>query len=497
MNEDLVKRFAPVLFLHPKEKFFPVDAKRFVERANLWGARMPFDSKAMWGGLASDPFPRQPLVRSGELAGAEGESGTLVDDTSLAPKDVPYETFLELGGWKDTSRMPEPDVTESSTNVYADRDAIASKYASGDLYDSRFWYYAEFFDRDALDVVAARITAPDVKPMLNKNSALLCYYFFFPAHTQSVSSDSCNNITSQEAVCHAGDWQCVSILLKGDGTDTAAGYKPTFFGCSGSRPAVTDASTDYRPYQFDDDGLTVMKVERWQPDAGSAAGLPKLDDGHPRLFVALGTHSLFTAPGTFEVRPFPADRDSQWCGVYDAPSVAPPDLDQDPDDTLGHSFADTAAFFAKVLAGSAFGGLFGMIAGAVLGAIEGTVPHGAGLGIRGTYDSPDPEQAPTASTAQVISPEGVTVSGVTTSQVTAWNVRQGLVVRDRTYDYLVDRDKQHWWPNYKTGGGFKGRWGQQVTSDFLPRRSGPKFPDYSKMFLLALAHGDSASLFDQ
>ena len=41
-----------------------------------------------------------------------------------------------------------------------------------------------------------------------------------------------------------------------------------------------------------------------------------------------------------------------------------------------------------------------------------------------------------------------------------------------------------------------GRWGQHVTSDFLPRRSGPKFPDYVKMFLMALAYGNAKGLLD-
>jgi hypothetical protein len=496
INEDLVKRFAPVLFLHPAEKFVPVDAKRFVENANLWRAEAPFDSKAMWDGTASDTFPRQPIVQSQGLAAVEGEPGTLLDDPSLTPSGAADETFLEIGGWKDGAQMSEPDVTATSTNLYADRNAIADKYGSGDLFDSRFWYHAELFDRAELDAVADRIVAPDVKPMLSDKSVLLCYYFFFPAHQQSVGSDSCNDVASQEAACHAGDWQCVAIMLDGDGPDPAA-YTPTFFGCTGSRPVPLGDATEFRPYQFDDEGRTVMKVERWQPDAGSAAGLPKLDDGHPRLFVALGTHSLFTVPGTFEVRPFAPDQDSQWCAAYDTPSVAPPDLDQDPDDTLGHAFADTAAFFAKVLAGSAFGGLFGMIAGALLGAIEGTVPHGAGLGIRGTYDHPDPEQAPTASMAQVIAPDGLAVSGVAATQVQPWKAQQGQVIGPRTYDYLVEREKQHWWPIYgDVPRGFMGRWGQHVTTDFLPRRSGPKFPDHAKMFLLALSHGNTG-LFDQ
>ena len=53
-----------------------------------------------------------------------------------------------------------------------------------------------------------------------------------------------------------------------------------------------------------------------------------------------------------------------------------------------------------------------------------------------------------------------------------------------------------WWPADDHASGFRGRWGQHVTSDFLPRRSGPKFPTYWKMFLLALADGDASKLLD-
>lgn len=72
-----------------------------------------------------------------------------------------------------------------------------------------------------------------------------------------------------------------------------------------------------------------------------------------------------------------------------------------------------------------------------------------------------------------------------------WTAQQGLELNGRRYDFMVNRAKQVWWPSDDGARGFRGRWGQHVTSDFLPRRSGPKFPDYVKMFLLALADGDA------
>jgi len=73
---------------------------------------------------------------------------------------------------------------------------------------------------------------------------------------------------------------------------------------------------------------------------------------------------------------------------------------------------------------------------------------------------------------------------------------EGLKLNGRTYDFRVDRATQGWWPSEDGEAGFRGRWGQQVTSDYLPRRSGPKFPDYARMFLMALAYGDAKGLLD-
>src|SRR3569623_227866 len=281
MYEDLVTRFAPVLFLHPSEKFFPVDPKRFMENSNLWLSKPPYDDKTLWGGTPGTAFPRQPLVKAGEVNGVAGEGGTLLDDAAVVPTDLD-ELFLELGGWKDGSEMHEADVTQTSSNLRADRAVIEDMYSSGPLHDSRFWYYAEMFDSTALKKIAAGITAPDFMPMLTDNSTLLCFYLFFPAHEQAVDMEGCDTAEAKEVACHAGDWQCVAIMLEGDGSDTADSYVPKFFGCTGSLVRDGDPSGFFRPNAPDDEGLTTMTVELWQPDNGTAQGLPKLDAGRPR-----------------------------------------------------------------------------------------------------------------------------------------------------------------------------------------------------------------------
>jgi hypothetical protein len=63
---------------------------------------------------------------------------------------------------------------------------------------------------------------------------------------------------------------------------------------------------------------------------------------------------------------------------------------------------------------------------------------------------------------------------------------------------VVDRSTQDWWPaqNRLRGGGFTGRWGQNVTLDPLARRAGPRFPEYWRLFLLALEDGKTKKAFD-
>jgi hypothetical protein len=287
----------------------------------------------------------------------------------------------------------------------------------------------------------------------------------------------------------------MAILLEGDPGQDASKYKPKFFGCTGFVFAPSPGAASREGYGFDaEDGYPAMKVQRWRPQTGSLVNLPALEGAsdHPHLFVALGTHSLYPIPGTFEVRPY--NDGPTWCDTFDNSSVMPEGYGQ-PDGAGTKLLKGMGAFFGKMMAGFLAGGPPGEIAGVVAAAAEGYYPSPAGLDFVGYGDTPDPDQVPLAGTGTTIRPKGVDVAGVT-DMLEDWRVERNKTIGPRKYDYLVNRDEQRFWPNPDNELGYRGRWGQRVTSDFLPRRAGPKFPDYFRMFMMGLAAGDAEHRFD-
>lgn len=469
----LVERFEPVLFFHPSEQFFPSDAKRFVEHAALWRAGTPGDDKNLWGGRPGDPFPRTPTVPAGSLVAQAGEGDDFRFDEELGAGND--HRFLEIGGWKDLSEAHEDGVTMQTSNRFSDRDAIAARYV-GDLEASRFWYHAEVIDADGLRTVARRAPGLNLEPLVAalESPTMVCYYFFFPAHDQGVESNSCENVEAREVSSHAGDWQCLAILGEGSGK----AFTPKFLGRTGLRPY-----RDPPPYQYDDDQKSVMMVGAW-------TGFdPQLSEGHPRLYVAAGTHSLYTSAGALQVvDPYPPGREPQHCGTLDAPSPAGPSTDPALTATK-----DIAILLAKMIAAGPFGFL-GATAALISCVVEIAnyrapfAPFGAA-----PESHADPERIPTAPGAgKTVKPPGLTLADAGTD-VVEWRSRPSapVTLNGREYDCVVNRFKQSWWPHPDGLHGFHGRWGQHVTSDPLARRAGPRFPNYPLMFLQALADGVS------
>jgi hypothetical protein len=481
-NETLVRRFEPVLFFHPEEAFFPVDAKRYIEHAALWAATSSYDDKNNWGGNLGDPFPRKPMVMAGKLGAVDGENDEYLGKAEYLVDGAGVERFLELGGWKTKLETPEADVTSGSGNIYADRKTINDQYNDvAALKASQFWYHAEVFDTPRLKTLADRVKQPDLGKIvaLLHNPVLLCYYLFFAAHEQPTDDGNCRNTEAKEVGCHAGDWQCIAIMLDAEGGDLARA-RPQFFGCTGVRPGVD------RPHQFDDENRMVMKVEAWRPAFGPTTRLPEVTGDHPRLYVSRGSHSLWMTSGNQTVNRYLDENEPTYCGLYDSPSVAPPP--PEPEDTT----VQDGAMLAKLAAGLALGGI-GVFAGLVAAFAEYMIANiGSGLILVVARDEPDRGPAG-AGAGRTVRPAGVSVPDGGTD-VVDW--RAGTLTLDgRRYDFLVDRATQVWWPaDNPEVPSFRGRWGQRVTNDYLPRRAGPRFPDFAMMFLKALSYGDTRGM---
>jgi hypothetical protein len=501
--DKLIRRFEPILFLHENEKFYPVNAQRFVESANLWSTAAGSPSgKASWGSGPSTggaTFPRTPTAM--KVSTVAGELGTFYLGSLDA--EASAGSFLELGGWNNAMLVHESGVDDTTDNVYSDRDGIDVLYGAG-LKDSRFWYHAEVYDLTRLNAVAATISAPDPKPPLTgiTRPVLLCYYLFFPAHVQSVE---CKEGSGTEVSSHAGDWQCIAILLDGDPEGNADLLDPRYFGITGSKPAADI------PNAFDDEKLTVMKVFAWTKPGPGASPLPQTTAKdsrlHPHVYVALGSHSLYAAFGDNPVDPYPTDRRPHDCGRSDSTALIPPPPNKStfgqPDGSTAASFLGLAAFLLKLLTGASAGAAIGSAAGS---AVAGSTAAGWTAGMSGfleflnstqppfggdteTGDTPSTDIGPEANKGTTIQPFDVDLPDAGTT-IASWQVGQGATIGGQArYDYIVERahQEQIWWPSDNGELGYLGRWGQAVTNDTLPRRAGPRFPNYAKMFLLALA----------
>jgi hypothetical protein len=147
------------------------------------------------------------------------------------------------------------------------------------------------------------------------------------------------------------------------------------------------------------------------------------------------------------------------------------------------------AIVAKLVAG----GLLGALGPALIAAGAELIASAGGgyLPEEGPADPPTPDQAPAAAgQGRTVKPANLMVADAG-PDVQDWRSQEGLSANGRTYGFVVDRASQVWWPSDDLQGGFRGRWGQRVANDPVPRRCGPKFPEYWKMFLTALADGDA------
>ena len=255
----------------------------------------------------------------------------------------------------------------------------------------------------------------------------------------------------------------MALLLGQDGAD-----KPSFIGQTGrllspipgvSLPPQTDDGQDAAR-------RIVMKVNKFA-DAASI-------DGHPTLFVADGTHSLYLQAGTIAVT-YPADSRPYSCGRAEAP---PPPNEPSPSQHGG------AIFYAKLLAAIQFAAVLRVPVAVALILLEGAKPYG-GVDVVGTVSAGDdamPDVTGQPGSNQFLRPQSVPVQNVigAGTELGSWR------------STVVERGSQVWWPGESPGSGYRGRWGPRVANDPFGRRAGMRFPDFWRMFFLAFAIGKSA-----
>jgi hypothetical protein len=446
--ETFIRSFEPILFFDAAEGCYPSDAKRYLEHCALWKAVKPYD-KTSWS----------RLVPAGDLSGTAGEPGKLIGDPTNSVDTPVEERFLELGGWRDRNGTPQSTVSAGKwPNAYANRDEIRSRYANDpDLRDSQFWYQAELFDTNRLLHLAERTSDLYKIASSLKHPALLCYYLFFPEHEQAVVGGS---FTAKEVGGYAGQWGCVALLFERD--DEQDEYtRPSYIGTTGS-PTIPP-----QPQASDDEHRVTMKVAPWKPES------PVKTDGHPHLYVSRGTHSLYLDDAGHAVDPFPTAKpvdegtsDGQYTEVLDNP--------------------DFAIIMVKILAGPV-----GWIA-AGIEALTRDVNMGIATGLSGTPDKV-PDDAATNPGGITVHPAGM-VPPKEWTKAQAWRSAQGQQINGRQYDFIVDRRAQSWWPSDNGRSGFRGRWGPRVEGDRLPRRAGMRFPEFWRLFLVALEDGRQRGL---
>ena len=479
---ELARRFEPILHFHKDERFFPSDAKRYIEACALWSGAG--DDKKTWG-PGGPTLPRTPLVGRGMIAARDGEPGTFLGRTQ--PPDLLSGTFLDLAGWRGGE-----DVTDASDNHYANLDKIATLYNAspadgGDLVlpGSRFWYHAEVFGAPRLRFLASPANQ-DTPPGFErpsqaaiaslKDPALVCYYLFFPGCDDPL--EGCDPEFSKLFGAFAGDWACIAVLLEGAGNQTK--YKPKFIGLTSRNPGAIQFLGDSR--------RTGMQVFDWQ-DARPEIRLlrPGVDLAqHPRIFVARGNHGLYLHPGDQAAAPFsPEDVSSGQCGLKEPLEQVQGDA-VPPDDDDGFSAGEwfvIIAFFPFSVLGLLGASGYDGVATLDLGPAPPKVDHPPNAGMFGKVLHPDGLDPPD------VNPDAEKIPWPKmTSEATLTSTIGG-----RLYSLLVDRvnpdpkKRQIWWPPERNRPGFDGRWGPRVTRDPKDRRAGMAFPDYWEMFLSALA----------
>jgi hypothetical protein len=310
---------------------------------------------------------------------------------------------------------------------------------------SRFWYHAELYDTIRLRglMTAPRRSGLDLGKVFEKllekhpHPALLCYYFFFPGHRESLAPPCDADQYGMKFGNFAGEWACLALLL--DRSNESESYTPKWIGYTGRRNEGSKQG-------LDQEGRLGMTVEKWKERIGfSNQPLPETIDDHPPLFVSRWTHSLYLEPGDHEVKAYPDESFPKWCGRFDGYEALNQYLQAQP---APEEEGSPVAAWAKIVGGLRLGGLPGVIAGAALTAMEG-LPLGPGSDDPQdealiTLESSAPDVGPVPPQAgRIVHSSSITIA---VPDHVPWAADQNVPIDGRHYDFIVDRATQIWCP---------------------------------------------------
>ncbi len=525
---DVIRRFEPILYFHRDERFFPSDAKRYMERCALWDVNgSPRDSKVRWGGTSAATFPHRPRIPRGKLIVGKDElpvvpdtpdkpgAGTFIGDqkqaaTILLDNDD-AERFLDPHGWmsgSDPAGFIGNAVNAATETRYADINSLAVSYGVDPAFAaSRFWYHAEVFSKARLEtLIRDRGKTNQDRLAALPDPALVCYYLFFPGHDQPL--EGCDSMAGRYWASCVGTWACVAVLLEGDGNQS--NYDASMIGLTaGNAGLLTFLGQERR---------LGMEVFDW--DLTTKVTRPRLNavvGEHPRIFVARGTHGLYRDQNTRPLPEFsPADASWSSCGEFETVAAASAAsaaerAEREEDERLILGKYVTAAVAGAV--GGSFMGPLGALGGAIAGGLTGgtwaNLLEGTGMAEIANLQAPDPLPSPqldrppgSGEIGTVIHPRGVDPPDAPASGRREWprlnpqnpddEKKLDTVIDGRAYSLWVanvaEPDSRPVWlpsedPNTPS---FRGRWGNRVDNDPFNRRVGMRFPEFWFMFINAL-----------
>lgn len=264
--KDPAKAFAPVVVLHPRERFMPMGARWFISRSVLWfseGRGVCDDRKIAVGKL---------------LKGQQNEVVDWMFITGIG-KGPAY--------WREPYKDANCDLFREAYRYYANQltrphdpspdRAPELQAAEGYFLDLMDWGRGgpRPLDADGQATVAgARAWYERERVEVDGEPGLEITYWMLYGMNRPHGRDG----RPVAELTHEGDWERVRVVLRGEDGE----WQPV-----GVRLAEPDGSWRKLPWS------AVRRVDGGDRAAGSGAG----ERTHPLLFAARGSHSLYPTPG--------------------------------------------------------------------------------------------------------------------------------------------------------------------------------------------------------